>query len=404
MSARLTIVLPLRGRPLFTLRFLWHANAARLPYRFILADGQVLPAMAGFLEDSRKIFPNIDVEYIRYPDDTDFAAYFSKMFDAMRRVQTPYAMFVDNDDFLICSGLERSLDFLEANPDYVCCGGGIAGFSAYVRNEPALNGLVGPLNKLSFRYMPYDRSLDLSSSSATDRLLRGLRNSWSWYAVFRTPALTTIRREAAEMGLSDLQIHEKFCAMRTLTLGKARSDSATIAYLRQYWTSLQYPFAKDWAHHLVRSHFSTDFEEVIRRISTEAATADGVDASIVSQKLLDDITRWFGNFLVRSYGPYAALRRYLRERVPGLLIWAKTRRRFSVPLERRKLLTKLREHGASDEYIKVFTAELAQIEDIICGPAFANFIGPYVPLFATDAVRKPVATAAIPLGQIVVPD
>ena len=30
MSARLTIVLPLRGRPLFTLRFLWHANAARL--------------------------------------------------------------------------------------------------------------------------------------------------------------------------------------------------------------------------------------------------------------------------------------------------------------------------------------------------------------------------------------
>ena len=141
MSARLTIILPLRGRPLFTLRFLWHANAARLPYKFIIADGEVRQELSHLLENSAKLFPDIDVEYIRYPDDTDFGRYFAKMTDALQRVQTPYAMLADNDDFLALTGLERSLDFLDANPDYVCYGGGIGGFAVYSRNVLQLRGL-----------------------------------------------------------------------------------------------------------------------------------------------------------------------------------------------------------------------------------------------------------------------
>jgi glycosyltransferase domain-containing protein len=259
MTQRLTVVVPLRGRPLFTLRFLWHANAARLPYKFIIADGEVRPDLSRLLDDSRKLFPALDIDYVRYPDDTNFGRYFAKMSDALQRVQTPYVMLADNDDFLAFTGLEHSIDFLDANPDYVCCGGGIGGFAVYARKYPWLGGLCGPLNKLAYRYMPYDRSADLGSPSAAKRLSRGLRNSWSYYAVFRSPALLTIWREVVDMNLSDLQLHEKYCAMRTLTLGKARSDPGTIAYFRQYWTTLRSAFSKDWVHHLVRSRFSTDF-------------------------------------------------------------------------------------------------------------------------------------------------
>jgi hypothetical protein len=46
MAPRLTIVMPLKGRHLFTFRFLWHANRMRLPYRFLIADGQVNEAVA----------------------------------------------------------------------------------------------------------------------------------------------------------------------------------------------------------------------------------------------------------------------------------------------------------------------------------------------------------------------
>ena len=400
MTQRLTIVIPLRGRPLFTLRFLWHANAARLPYKFILADGEVRLDLSRLLDDARKLFPNIDVDYIRYPDDTDFARYFAKMTDAIARARTPYVMLADNDDFLAQSGLERSLDFLDANSDYVCCGGGIGGFAVYARKFPWLGGLCGPLNRLAYRYMPYDRSLDLNSPSAAERLTRGLRNSWSYYAVFRSPALATIWREVADINLSDLQLHEKYCAMRTLTLGKARSDPATIAYFRQYWTTLRSAFPKDWVHHLVRSRFNTDFTEILTRISREVAAADGSDAGVVAEDIRGNMTSWFGDFLRRNYGPYAALRRYLRENMPDLLEWAKTRRRYAVPLERRRVLATLRRSGASANYLQAFKTELAQIEEVVSGPAFADFIRPYVPLFAPDAARKTAQTSAAELGAL----
>jgi glycosyltransferase domain-containing protein len=400
MTRRLTIVIPLRGRPLFTLRFLWHANAARLPYKFIIADGEVGPELSRLLEDSPKLFPHLDVDYIRYPDDTDFARYFAKMTDALARVQTPYVMLADNDDFLAFAGLERSLEFLDRHPDYVCCGGGIGGFAVYARKFPWLGGLRGPLNRLAYRYMPYDRSLDFGSGSAAERLARGLRNSWSYYAVFRSPALQTIWREVAEINLSDLQLHEKYCAMRTLTLGKARSDPATIAYLRQYWTTLRSAFPKDWVHHLVRSRFSTDFAEILARISREAAAADGVDESALAEDLRNNIISWFGDFLRRNYGPYAALRRWFRNNAPDALEWVKTRRRYTVAFERRSVLAKLRRNGAPEQYLSAFGKELTQIEDVVCGPAFADFIGPYVPLFVPEAAQKVVEKPATELGAL----
>jgi glycosyltransferase domain-containing protein len=394
MTQRLTIVLPLKGRPLFTLRFLWHADRASLPYRFLVADGQVRPELASILENSRQYFPNINIEYIRNPDDTDFSRYFAKMVDALGRVATPYVMLADNDDFLVFTGMERSLDFLDGNPDYVCCGGGIGGFAVYspTRN-PLCAGLRGALNRLSYRYMPYDRSIDLKSTSVTERLLLGMKNSWSYYAVFRTSALVTIWHEIAEMNLSDLQLTEKYCAMRALTLGKARSDAATIAYLRQYWTSMRSAFAKDWVHHLLRSRFSSDFSNVVGRISDTAAFADGADVNEVRDKIQDEFALWFGEFLRRNYGSFAILRGYLRRNAPGILAWLKTRRRFSVARERRAVLAKLKSKGASAEYQKTFRGELAQIEAVIAGDEFNEFIKSFSSKFEAKSSHAEIARA-----------
>jgi glycosyltransferase domain-containing protein len=390
MTPRLTVVLPLKGRHLFTLRFLWHANQVRLPYRFIIADGQVHLELARLLENFRRIFPELDIEYIRYPEDIDFQHYFLKMADVLARVRTPYVMLADNDDILMFTGIERSLDFLDSSPDYVCCGGGIGGFSVYSGKEPSLGGLLGPLNRIAYRYMPYDRSIDLNAVSVTDRLLQGLRNSWSYYAVFRSPALLTIWREVADMHLSDLQLHEKFCAMRTLTLGKARSDAATIGYLRQYWTSTRSAFDKDWVHHLLRSRFSTDFANIIERISKLAAGADGLDRSTVAEKLRERIGLWLRDFLRLNYGLSGATRQYLRVTAPAALNWAKTRRRYSVPLERKAVLRALRKNGASEQYIMAFSHELTQVEDVIVGQACRKFISPHMRKFLPDPPRQPI--------------
>ena len=92
--------------------------------------------------------------------------------------------------------------------------------------------------------------------------------------------------------------------MRTLTLGKARSDPATIAHflagnIGRCW---RLAFRKDWIHHLVRNRFSTDLAEIIARISRYAAAADGTDADAVADELRGNFAEWLGYFLRRNYG------------------------------------------------------------------------------------------------------
>src|SRR5580658_6540170 len=183
-SPRLTIVMPLKGRRLFTFRLLWHANKLRLPYRFVIADGQVNEAVARRLENSREVFPHLDIEYIRYPDDTGYSRYFAKMSDAMQRVRTPYVMHADNDDFLGFDGIERALDFLDANADCVCARGRIVTFSVYSGLGERYGAVSGKFNRF---YMHGDVK-EVAAPSATERLQQGGLCSGLYYAIYRTEA------------------------------------------------------------------------------------------------------------------------------------------------------------------------------------------------------------------------
>jgi glycosyltransferase domain-containing protein len=395
MSERLTIVLPLKGRSLFTLRFLWHANASRMPYHFLLADGQVRSQLTSVLANSREVFPNLNIEYLQYPDDVSFSRFFAKMHDAINRVRTPYVMLADNDDFLAPAGIERSMDFLDNAPDYVCCGGGIAGFSVYSAWGGPSPGLVGPFNKFAFRYAAEDRSQDIGAVSVAKRLVAGAQYSWGYYAVYRSGVLGAISREAVEIDFSDLMLYEWFCGLRTLTLGKARSDPAVIGYLRQYWTSLRSSFAHDWVHHLLRSRFTPDFSTVIDRLSVSAGQADNADGVEIGERLRQTFDVWYRGFLRHNYGPSGMLRQFLRENTPGLLLWLKRRRRYSVPYERRTLYRQLVNHGASADYLVMFRRELSAIENVLTGVEFAKFIQPYISVLGAADTAAVIAPAKI---------
>ena len=375
---RLTIILPLKGRYLFTLRFLWHANRARLPYRIVIADGQVRPALAKILENSREHFSNLDITYLRYPDDIDYHSYFLKMADALRCVKTPYAMLADNDDFIACEGTERSLNFLDVNKDYICCGGGLAGFSVYSGLRRP-NGPTGRFNRYAYRYTHLDHSEDISSSSSVERLRQGSRNWWSYYAVYRTEALQTIWREILDIDFSDLHLHELFCAMRALTLGNICSDGKTIAYLRQYGTSLGY-YKKGWVHHLLRSRFTQDFDAMIDRISTAAAAVDGVQAAPIAEMLRLICGDWLDEFLKIYYGPLQTVKQVMRNNTPYFVNWFKNRRRYFVARERAEIFARLANDGASVDYLTTLTDELRMMEDVVAGREFAAFIEPYIPV------------------------
>ncbi len=196
----LTIVLPAYGREAFTKRFVDHCD--KLPFL-------------------------IELDECSSPLPVD--QYFAAVRDAVHRVNTPYVMLCDNDD-LPTIELGRCMKFLDFNTDYVCASGRIQGFHMWP------DAVTGPHSAVTAQYSPYDTPDDYGQESVNDRVLAGFANSWSYYGVYRTEALQQIRREVCELGLTNLQVHEKFCAMRTLTLGKAVCNYNFTTLYRQHGT------------------------------------------------------------------------------------------------------------------------------------------------------------------------
>src|SRR5438132_11961673 len=124
MSAdnELTILLTLKDRPLFTFRWMAYANSIRFPFKVLIADGGKDETVPKVLSDKTN-FPNVNYEYVRYPYDQTYAEYYSKVVDALSRIETPFVALADNDDCFIGEGLKLAVEFLRVHPDYSACVG-----------------------------------------------------------------------------------------------------------------------------------------------------------------------------------------------------------------------------------------------------------------------------------------
>jgi hypothetical protein len=209
-----------------------------------------------------------------------------------------------------------------------------------------------------------------------------MRSAWTYYSVFRSGALAAIHGEVPAMNLSDLQLHERFCTMRALVSGKAYSDRTAISYFRQYGTSMQSAFVHDWAHHVVRSRFSSDVHMIVDRIASLTAEADGTDTAAASEVIRAQLAAWLQNFLRLNYGPSGTTRARLRLWAPSLIAWLKRRRHFLIGVERRRFLNELSRNGAVGDYVQEFKRELAVVESVLTGPDFRAFVAPYIRIFA----------------------
>src|SRR5690349_7778786 len=101
---RLTVLLPVKGRADFTVRWMRYADALDFPFKVLIADGGKDEGLAALLGDP-KSFPRVDYRCLRYPCDADYTAFYSKLADAVCRVETPFTALVDNDDFFIVDEL-----------------------------------------------------------------------------------------------------------------------------------------------------------------------------------------------------------------------------------------------------------------------------------------------------------
>jgi glycosyltransferase domain-containing protein len=383
--------MPLKGRHLHTLRFLWHANQCAIPWRILIADGQVHPTIARLLEDRAK-FPNLDIEYVRYPDDRSYPDFWRKIADAISRVKSKYFMWVDNDDFLFPTGLERSVAFLDANPDFVCCGGGVAGFELHAPRNAPLPMLCGDFSVLRYRYRPPDRSFQIEAASSLTRAVEVVPATWPYYAVTRSEAAAALWPEAARIGFLDTMLHERFCMMGFMALGKGRSDASMMSYFRQYSTSIGggYRDRLDWVDHLLHTPYSHEIDATVAVLSELVAKADDMEQSVAAEMIRKAIgDKLLRPYLRRIFRPRSTILRakyHVTERMPEISTWLK-RARFLLRRERHGIFDQLRRDGATEDYIATFRSELSEIERVLIGPEFPQFLCHEAPDLLRTAMR-----------------
>lgn len=380
---RLTILLTLKGRHLFTLRWLWHANRISLPFRIFIADGEVHPTIARLIEDGY-VFPNIEIEYQRYNDRT-FYDFYQKLDDALSRITTPYVMMADNDDFLVPSGIIRSLECLERSSDYACIGGCVGHFETGVRNNGYQN-LSGTITKLWFQQSMAYQSFDLDHSFASKRAIDVYAGSFTvHYNVYRLKVLRCIASEQLKYNFSKLVSSELFWKLRTATLGKLKSDPSYLSYLRQLGTSLNPARKDDFVKTLSSEPYIEEMRNVVKLIASIAAKSDGISRDDTEEKLNRVSAEHLRAQLVKIFGWRSTVKLCVKKYLPEFFVdqlrsvgerirSGKSSATGGRPISRERLFMLAAEAGATGEFINEQRNELAEIEETLQSREFINFI------------------------------
>ena len=119
----LTVLLPHKERPEYTLRWLEYAEETKFPFTVIIADGSDDSNIEQALLSPRESYPDIDLVYMRYPYDASYSEYYTKMVSVISTITTPFLALVDNDILPVVEGLKKSVHFLDENEDYSTCRG-----------------------------------------------------------------------------------------------------------------------------------------------------------------------------------------------------------------------------------------------------------------------------------------
>src|SRR6185312_6656245 len=218
-SHDLTILLPLKGRDDFSLRWFRYASMHSLPYKVLVADGGHDEGLESQLRRDG-IFDRIDCDYVRYPFDYSIEIFLRKMADALRRVQTPFVVIANNDDFIFFEALAISVAFLKGNPDFASSRGEIWDFAVSGGVRSPIYGRMIGVRKLYFHP-------SVGGDSAQERVEdMAVKFHSAGHDIVRTPVLADIYARIVETGLDDFRFADRCWSFMIAAAGKMhRSDN-----------------------------------------------------------------------------------------------------------------------------------------------------------------------------------
>ncbi len=177
----ITIFVPTYNRPGYLKRLLSYYNDYQIPYKIIIADGSI-DEIKRANRQTVSSFPALNILHLdNYSSETSSIV---RVNDAMKHVDTKYIVFCADDDFVTPNGIEQSMDFLEANPDYTIAHGRYISFQ--LENDTQ--------GRKTFRYEICYSPEILTSDDPVERLHQHLSRYTmpTLYAVHKTELLRMI--------------------------------------------------------------------------------------------------------------------------------------------------------------------------------------------------------------------
>jgi glycosyltransferase domain-containing protein len=221
MMNDLTIILLLKGRDAFTIRWFEYAKKFKLSCKVIVADGGVDNGVENELRNNKfHLFVNYD--YVRYPYDKNLKIFYAKLQDALMKVETQYVLLASNDDFYFFDALESSVHFLNENPEFVTSRGEIWDFNVISspsgfkisNDKDHVYGDLGSVKRLYFHPT-------VLGDSAMDRVVDySLKSHSVFHDVIRTKNLKEACGALVKSKINDIRFFESFIAFFISCHGK----------------------------------------------------------------------------------------------------------------------------------------------------------------------------------------
>jgi glycosyltransferase domain-containing protein len=271
----LTILLTLKDRASFTIRWMNYANSTAFPFKVLIADGGSDENVAAILSDKTR-FSNVDYDYVRYPYDKSYADYYTKVANALARIRTPFVAMADNDDFNVVDTLHEAVRFLSVNPDYVSCGGQDAYFwisSSALNEEDALYAE-------NIEWKCASRVASNSAETARARICNPPAPLADFYDVKRTEEARKQFETARDLNLNDIFLTEILITFLTNIAGKnKRLERLQIVRQRNPPTSSagnHQEIFGNWFERMLVESWSNDIAKLITRVANFLAATDGI--------------------------------------------------------------------------------------------------------------------------------
>lgn len=292
--SRLTVILTLKDRFEFTVRWIRYMQSIGFSYHILVADGSVQDNALEFFSDAGN-YVGLNLEYKRYPEDKSYYDYYLKLNDTLNRTGSEYILLADNDDFLLPSAFGSGLDFLDENKDYVACGGPHIYLSildseenGYLCGKEALMrlGLLVP---------------DIDEDDARQRIqtMMDVFYAEAWYMLIKRKAFLKVSDAFIKYNFEYVYHTEVFAYPCIASYGKIKNTSDEF-YIRQHGTSSNTINLEPLKLDLILIMLQRDWSEHVNKLINAIKECCGFSDDEFDRKCRE----CFRRLLFQMYGDY----------------------------------------------------------------------------------------------------